>query len=94
MCLERTGHFSLLGSKQSFNKTRGSGRRIRIGKVVFFGDIAYVVDLLPATTVLRDLYLFNYRELTRHLLSDESFTATKISQDYAYLPRLQLWTIP
>ena len=47
-----------------------------LGRNVFFGDSAYGVDLLAVTMVPCDLYLFNYRELTRDLLSDEGFTAT------------------
>ena len=52
-----------------------------LGKVAFFGDSAYVVNLLVATTVPRDLYLFICWELTRDLLSDRLFTATWIPQD-------------
>ena len=55
--------------------------RLPPGRVDFFGDSAYVVDLLAATTVPRDLYLFNCRELTRDLLSDRDFTVTWIPQD-------------
>ena len=33
--------------------------RLPLGRVVFFGNSAYVVGLLAATTVRRDLYLFN-----------------------------------
>ena len=51
------------------------------GKVAFFGNSAYVVNLLAATTVPCDLYLFNCWELTRDLLSDRSFTATWIPRD-------------
>ena len=51
------------------------------GRVSFFDDSAYVVNLLAATTVPRDFYLFNCRELPRDLLSDRSFTATWIPQD-------------
>ena len=55
--------------------------RLPTGRVAFFGDSAYVVNLLVATTVPCDLYLFNCQELTRDLLSDWSFTATWISWD-------------
>ena len=55
--------------------------RLPMGRVAFFGDSAYVVNLLAATTVPRDLYLFNCRELTRDLLADRSFTATWIPRD-------------
>ena len=51
------------------------------GRVAFFGDSAYVVNLLVPTTVPHDLYLFNCRELTRDLLADRSFTATWIPRD-------------
>ena len=44
-----------------------------MGRVAFFGDSAYVVNLLAATTVPRDLYLSNCWELTRDLLSDKLF---------------------
>ena len=50
-------------------------------RVAFFGDSANVVNLLAATTVPYDLYLFNCWELTRDLLSDSSFTATWIPRD-------------
>lgn len=52
-----------------------------LGRVAFFGDSAYVVNLLAATTILSNLYLFNCRELTRDLLSDRDFTTTWISWD-------------
>ena len=55
--------------------------RLPMGRVAFFGDSAYVVNLLAATTVPRDLYLFNCWELTRDLLADRSFTATWIPWD-------------
>ena len=55
--------------------------RLPLGRVSYFGDSPYVVNLLAATTVPRDLYLFNCRELTRDLLSDKSFTATWIPRD-------------
>ena len=51
------------------------------GRVAFFGNSAYVVNLLAATTVPSDLYLFNCQELTRDLLADRSFTATWIPRD-------------
>ena len=53
-----------------------------LGKVAFFGDSAYVVNLLAAITVPHDLYLFNCQDLTRYLLSDRSFTATWIVSLY------------
>ena len=52
-----------------------------MGKVAFFGDSAYVVNILAAATVPCDLYLFNCWELTRDLLADRSFTATWIPRD-------------
>ena len=52
-----------------------------LGRVDFFSDSAYEVNLLAATTVPHDLYLFNCWELTRDLLLDGSFTATWIPQD-------------
>ena len=55
--------------------------RLPMGRVAFFGDSAYVVKLLAATTVPRDLSLFNYQELTRDLLADRSFTTTWIPWD-------------
>ena len=51
------------------------------GKIDFFGNSTYVVNLLMATTIPWDLYLFNCRELTRDLLSDRSFTAMWIPRD-------------
>ena len=51
------------------------------GRVSYFGDSAYVVNLLAATTVPRDLYLFKRWELTRDLLADRSFTAMWIPWD-------------
>ena len=51
------------------------------GRVDFFHDSAYVVNLLAATMVPCDLYLFNCWELTRDLLSDRLFTATWIPKD-------------
>ena len=55
--------------------------RLPMGRVTFFGDSAYVVNLLAAKTVPRYLYLFNCWELTRDLLADRSFTATWIPRD-------------
>ena len=51
------------------------------GRISFFGDSAYVVNLLAAKALPHDLYLFNCWELTRDLLSDRSFTATWIPRD-------------
>lgn len=51
------------------------------GRVAFFGDSAYVANLLVATTVPHDLYLFNCQKLTRDLLSDRLFTAVWLPQD-------------
>ena len=55
--------------------------RLPPGRVFYFGDSAYVVNLLAATTVPHDLYLFNCQELTRDLLAGRSFTATWIPWD-------------
>ena len=55
--------------------------RLPMGRVAFFGDSAYVVNLLAAIMVPCELYLFNCRELTRDLLSDRSLTATCIPRD-------------
>ena len=52
-----------------------------MGRFAFFSDSAYVVNLLVATTVPCDLYLFNCRELTKDLLADRSFTATWIPRE-------------
>ena len=49
--------------------------RLPTGRVDFFSGSTYVVNLLVATMVPHDLYLFNCWELTRDLLSDRVFTA-------------------
>ena len=55
--------------------------RLPTGRVAFFSNSAYVVNLLVATTIPHDLYWFNCRELTKDLLADRSFTATWIPRD-------------
>ena len=55
--------------------------RLPFGRVDLYGDSSYVVDLLAATSIPRDLYLFNCRELTRDLLADRPFSATWIPRD-------------
>ena len=55
--------------------------RLPFGRVALYGNSSYVVDLLAATSIPRDLYLFNCRELTRDLLADRPFSATWIPRE-------------